>query len=72
MKVPELRETLETMQTKKPKKKGSVAAEDFLEFEALVADADRRISMVCEHVGCEAGELKNIYNRIRDASRMRL
>ena len=67
MTVPELRETLETMQTKKPKKKGAVAAEDFFEFEALVADADRRISRVCEHVGCEAGELKNIYNRVRDA-----
>jgi len=67
MTVPELRETLTKLHKKGSKKKGAVMAEDFYEFEVLVADADLRIEKICEHVQCEQGELKNIYNRVRDA-----
>ncbi|MCP4871802.1 MAG: RNA polymerase sigma factor RpoD [Proteobacteria bacterium] len=69
MTVPELRETLAKMKKKKKKSKskGAVLAEDFFEFDATVADADERIDAVCTTTGCEIAQLKNIYNRIRDA-----
>jgi len=68
MTVPELRDTLAKMKKKKgAKAKGAVLAEDFFEFDATVADADERIDAVCTTTGCEAAQLKNIYNRIRDA-----
>ena len=66
MTVPELRETLAKMKKKKGAK-GAVLAEDFFEFDATVADADERIDAVCTTTGCETAQLKNIYNRIRDA-----
>jgi len=66
MTVPDLREMLSKVH-KKSKKKGAILAEDFYEFEALVTDADHRIEKICAHVQCEPGELKNMYNRVRDA-----
>jgi len=66
MTVPDLREMLSKVY-KKSKKKGAILAEDFYEFEALVAEADIRVEKICAHMQCEPGELKNMYNRVRDA-----
>ena len=66
MTVAELRETLQNMH-RPSTKTGAVIAEDFYEFEATVQDADARIASVCDDTGCDAGQLKTIYNRIRDA-----
>jgi RNA polymerase primary sigma factor len=67
MPVADLRDTLAKMRKKGSKKKGAVIAEDYYEFEVLVAEADLRIEKICTHVQCDAGELKNMYNRVRDA-----
>ncbi|MEE2829918.1 MAG: RNA polymerase sigma factor RpoD, partial [Myxococcota bacterium] len=67
MSVEDLRDTLAKMRKRGAKKKGAVLAEDFYEFEAIVSDADDRIERVCEHTQCTAGEMKTLYNRIRDA-----
>jgi RNA polymerase primary sigma factor len=66
MSVDDLRKTLK--KAKKPKtKKEAVLADDILEFEAILLDCDRRVAEVCKETGCEAPDLKSIYNRIRDA-----
>ena len=40
---------------------------DLVGFSDILAAADERIAAVCEETGCEPGELKTVYNRIRDA-----
>jgi len=67
MSVDELRKTIKKLKRSKKKTKAGVLADDFLEFSTILDGADGRIAEVCELTGSEPGELKTVYNRIRDA-----
>ncbi len=68
MSTDELRKTIAKLKNAKRKTKAQrMIEDDMLEFGALLDDADKRISGVCETTGCEPGTLKTVYNRIRDA-----
>jgi RNA polymerase primary sigma factor len=68
MTVPELRKAIKKLSTTKRKsKEQKILENDLLELGAILSEADKRITAVCNDTGCETGDLKTVYNRIRDA-----
>ncbi len=67
MSVDVLRKTIKKLKRSKKKTKAGVLADDYLEFSTILDGADARIAEVVELTGSEPGELKTVYNRIRDA-----
>ncbi len=68
MSVDDLRDTLfKAKKSRSKKSRGGVVSDDFLEFHAVIDDAEGRIREVCEATGCTTGELKTVYNRMRDS-----
>ncbi|MBJ94010.1 MAG: RNA polymerase sigma factor RpoD [Rickettsiales bacterium] len=68
MTVDELRKTITKLSKAKRKtKEQKVLEEELTGLKAVIDDADTLIAEVCERTGCDAGELKTVYNRIRDA-----
>jgi len=68
MPVDDLRKAIKKFKAAKRKsKEQKILADDLLEFSAILDDADKCISDIIETTGCEPGELKTVYNRIRDA-----
>jgi len=68
MPIADLRKSIDKLSKAKRKtKEQKILEDDLMGFSAILKEADNRIDAVRQKTGCEPGDLKTVYNRIRDA-----
>ena len=70
MTLDDLRATIAKVHKARANKKSTktlIPSEDLVEFERLIDASDARVDRVCEQTGFTAREMKDLYNRVRDA-----